>query len=47
MAETSRLYAEEKEEEVKLCEKSVEELEHMVNALESQVSFINKTSIKL
>lgn len=37
MAETSRLHAEEKDEEVKLYEKSVEELEFIVNALESQV----------
>ncbi|XP_076945663.1 kinesin-like protein KIN-12D [Bidens hawaiensis] len=41
MAETSRLHAEEKDEEVKLYEKSVEELEFIVNALESQVDMVN------
>ncbi|KAJ0935722.1 putative plus-end-directed kinesin ATPase [Helianthus annuus] len=40
MAETSRLHAEEKDEEVKLYEKSVEELEFIVNALENQVEMV-------
>ncbi|KAM0008652.1 putative plus-end-directed kinesin ATPase [Helianthus debilis subsp. tardiflorus] len=40
MAETSRLHVEEKDEEVKLYEKSVEELEFIVNALENQVEMV-------
>ena len=39
MAESSKVYAEDKEVEVKLLERSVEELECTVNALENKVSF--------
>ncbi|XP_072976598.1 kinesin-like protein KIN-12E isoform X5 [Typha angustifolia] len=36
-AETAKIYAEEKEEEVKILERSVEELENTINALERKV----------
>ncbi|KAI8554401.1 hypothetical protein RHMOL_Rhmol05G0095900 [Rhododendron molle] len=39
-AECSKLYAEEKEEEVKLLERSVEELECTVNVLENKVNIV-------
>lgn len=38
VAETRKLYLDEKEEEVRLLERSVEELERTVNVLESKVS---------
>lgn len=38
-AEERETYALDKEEEVKLLERSVEELEHTINVLESKVSF--------
>lgn len=38
MAESRRIYAEDKEEEVKLLERSVEELECTINVLENKVS---------
>jgi len=38
VAETRRIYAEDKEEEVKLLERSVEELESTINVLENKVS---------
>lgn len=37
MAETRKVHAEEKEEEVKLLERSVEELECTINVLENKV----------
>lgn len=37
-SETSKLYAERKEEEVKILEHSVEELESTINVLEKKVS---------
>lgn len=37
-SETSKLYAEQKEEEVKILEHSVEELESTINVLERKVS---------
>ena len=40
MAESRNLYAEEKEAEVKLLERSVEELECTINVLEDKVSVI-------
>lgn len=39
IAESRNIYAEEKEAEVKLLERSVEELEYTVNVLENKVSF--------
>lgn len=39
MAETRKFLAEDKEAEVKLLERSVEELESTVNVLENKVSF--------
>ncbi|GAY35574.1 hypothetical protein CUMW_017130 [Citrus unshiu] len=39
--EASKLYAEQKEEEVKILEHSIEELEHTVNALEKKVYEMN------
>ena len=36
-AETSKIYAEEKEEEVKILERSVEELEGTITVLEEEV----------
>lgn len=42
--ETIRLYAEEKENEVKRYEKTTEELEYTVRVLENQVSFWSKFS---
>jgi len=38
VAETRKIYAEDKEEEVKLLERSVEELESTINVLENKVS---------
>ena len=38
VAETRKIYLDEKEEEVRLLERSVEELERTVNVLESKVS---------
>lgn len=38
MAETRKIYAEDKEAEVKLLERSIEELESTVNVLENKVS---------
>ncbi|KAL2344857.1 hypothetical protein Fmac_006142 [Flemingia macrophylla] len=40
VAETSKIYAEDREEEVKLLERSVEELENTVNVLENKVDII-------
>jgi len=37
-SEASKMYAEEKDEEVKILEHSVEELEGTINVLESKVS---------
>lgn len=39
MAESSKSYAEDKEAEVKLLERSVEELECTINVLENKVRF--------
>lgn len=40
VAETRKLYLDEKEEEVRLLERSVEELERTVNVLESKVDIV-------
>lgn len=40
MAESRKMYAEDKEAEVKLLERSVEELECTVNVLENKVKFV-------
>ncbi|XP_074343871.1 kinesin-like protein KIN-12D [Apium graveolens] len=40
LAETRKLYLDDKEEEVRLLERSVEELERTVNVLESKVDFV-------
>lgn len=44
IAESRKIYAEEKEAEVKLLERSVEELECTINVLESKVSFERELS---
>lgn len=41
MAETRKNYAEDKEAEIKLLERSVEELESTVNVLENKVSCLS------
>ena len=41
MAESRKTYAEDKEAEVKLLERSVEELEYTINVLENKVRFCN------
>ncbi|MCI31136.1 kinesin motor domain protein, partial [Trifolium medium] len=40
MAETRKVYAEDKEAEVELLERSIEELESTINVLENNVDFI-------
>ncbi|VFQ65808.1 unnamed protein product [Cuscuta campestris] len=42
LAETRKLYAEEKDEEVKLLERSIEELECTVNVLENKVDIVKE-----
>lgn len=45
MAESRKVYAEDKETEVKLLERSVEELECTINVLENKVSLAIKKVI--
>ena len=44
-SESSKLYAEQKEEEVKILERSVDELEGTINVLENKVSCMRNSLI--
>lgn len=46
IAETQKVHAEEKEEEVRLLERSIEELECTINVLEQKVSLLIKLYTK-